>query len=250
MGWEEAAAGVVGGLMGMQGQQGANSTNERMQRDANQMNMNIAEKNNAASQANAREQMAFQEKMSSTAYQRSTKDMKAAGINPMVAYQQGGASSPGGAAGTVQGAKMEAAHMENAVGKGVSTAIEAATLAKEIKAASINNKLGEASTEAKTTEAQLNVNSAKTQKATAERINAEIPAIEAEAKARKAKAGYDEQAAPYDAFMSRISREAQTGANGVRIFKPAKGPSIDLKRQFDPSKEFKGSKRTGEITHP
>ncbi len=71
----------------------------------------------------AREQMRFQERMSGTAYQRAVSDMKLAGINPMLAYAQGGASSPSG----------QTARTEDVIGPAVSTAMSMMRMKKELK---------------------------------------------------------------------------------------------------------------------
>ncbi|AXL14646.1 DNA pilot protein [Microviridae sp.] len=75
---------------------------------------------NKSQKREAANTQAFQERMSNTAYQRSMADMRKAGLNPMLAYQKGGASTPGGATPNIT----------NPV-EGVPQAVTAAMLARE-----------------------------------------------------------------------------------------------------------------------
>lgn len=71
----------------------------------------------------AKDQMAFQERMSNTSYQRAVADMKQAGINPMLSFMQGGASSPTGAMTKV----------DDSIGPAVSSALMVSRMKKEMQ---------------------------------------------------------------------------------------------------------------------
>lgn len=110
-----AAAPLIGAGIGAIGQHQANRANLRI----------------------AREQMSFQERMANTAYQRAVVDMRRAGINPMLAYSQGGAASPGGAQAT----------MQNVAGMASSSAQHAARLGQELTNMQRQNELMRIQTE-------------------------------------------------------------------------------------------------------
>lgn len=96
------------------------------QNAANQFNAEQAQINRDFTSAQAQRQMDFQRDMSSTAYQRAAQDMKAAGLNPILAAGAA-ASSPGGASGGGSQASGVAAQTSGsgigeAISKGLSTA--------------------------------------------------------------------------------------------------------------------------------
>lgn len=91
------------------------------QRSANETNIELAREQMAFSAAQADREMDFQRNMSNTSYQRGIEDMRKAGINPIMAAGNGGASTPSGAMGS-----GTAAHVD-AVPSVVSNALSSAT---------------------------------------------------------------------------------------------------------------------------
>jgi len=200
---------------------------------------------NSANKAMANSQMAFQERMSSTAHQREVKDLIAAGLNPMLSARLGGASSPGGASaviGSAAGAGANSAlasRAQRAQLAKLSSEVENIQADTDQKVANrVNTNLNSHLTEQLTKKAIFDTvtssNSARAARANADLLELEIPGAQNLADMERSELG------KYSPYFTKVGQVAGS-VNSARsaMSRPRKFVPLGRHGAFDSS--------TGEI---
>lgn len=160
---------LLGGILGNQ-QSSSNTAATNAQSAANQASAN------ATNQQIAKDNTAFQERMSNSAYQRAMADMGKAGLNPMLAFSQGGASTPAGSTANMGAANVQTPNYQDPLGPAVASAVDTYQKSTTIKQAAeqigINQANSKADIAMKAAQTAATVTSAKKTQKETEILNA------------------------------------------------------------------------------
>lgn len=200
---------IAGGLGFLGDLIGGNSA-AQAQSQANSANLGIATQN-----------LQFQERMSNTAYQRSMEDMRRAGLNPILAAKNGGASTPPGAS-----AVMNPSDSGRGLSQGLkgisSSALQAMSLNAELKNKDANTKLATAAAATELEKAKSTANSAIESQARTKMLQATLPGEAAKSVYEKAKSEMDMKRVEYDRLIKDVSGAMGIGSSALDMVNPLK----------------------------